>query len=84
MRFNISCEIRIKCHVKVLKYLLPTCCQEKIRPEKSSFKFNEIKRIASVYFFLFNSQFTLVMGYEIHMTGSFTYLRKIQSSRVIP
>ena len=47
--------------------------------EKISFKFNGIKCIGSVYFFLLNSQFTLVMGFtnfEIDMTGEFLLFKK--------
>ena len=58
MRFNINCK---KVNIKVLKHLLPNCCHEKDRPEKISFKIKEIKRNASIYFFLYNSQFTSIM-----------------------
>ena len=63
--------------IKILKFLLPSCCQEKIRPEKISFKSNGIKCIDSVYFFLLKSQFTLIIGFtnfEIDMTGEFLLL----------
>ena len=51
MRFNISCETSIKCHIKVLKHLLLSYYHEKIRPENISFKINEMKCDASIYFF---------------------------------
>ena len=62
MRFNISCETSIKCHIKVLKHLLLSYYHEKIRPENISFKINEMKCDASIYFFKKKSQFTLVMN----------------------
>ena len=74
----------------MLKHLLPSSCQWKIYLEKISFKFNEVKCIGSVYIFLFNSQFTLDMGYEIHkfwnlydVVDEFLLLRKTQPSSVI-
>ena len=39
-------------------HLLPSYCQERICPVKISFKTNEIKRKAPVYFVLYNSQST--------------------------
>ena len=53
-----------------------------MHPEKFSFKFNEIKCIASVYFFFFNSQLVLVVrswvrkftNFEINMTREFLLL----------
>ena len=42
MRFKICCETGIKCHIKVFKHLLPSCCQEKITPKK--FASNSMKQ----------------------------------------
>ena len=67
MRFNICYEIWIKCRIKVLKDWFPICCRaEFFHPEKINFKINEINRITSIYFLFSNSQFTLVVSYEIH------------------
>ena len=60
MRFNTCCEIAIKCHVKVLKDLFPICCRAGFfRPEKINFKTNEVNRNTSIYFLLYNLQFTI-------------------------
>ena len=61
--------------------MLPSCYQEKIRPEKICFKINEIQCIASIYFFLYNLQFTLFIvkeftNLEINMTGEFLLFKK--------
>ena len=53
MRFNTSCKVRIKCHIKVLKHLLPNCCQEKTRSEKTRFKTYEIGCDANIYILLY-------------------------------
>ena len=67
MRFNICCEIWIKCRIKVLKDLFPICCRAGFfRPEKINFKINEINCNTSIYFSLYNLQFALVLSYEIH------------------
>ena len=67
MRFNICCEIWIKCYIKVSKDLFPLCCWAGfLRPEKINFKINEINRNTIIYFSLYNLQFTLVVSYEIH------------------
>ena len=55
--------------------------QKKIHPEKIRFKIDEIKCIASIYLFLYNSHFTLAMSQEIHnftinMTGEFVLFQK--------
>ena len=87
MRFNISCKIWIKYHLKVLKHLLPRCSQEKMCFEKISFKINQIKCIASIYFFLFAVYFSHELGnsqiLKLPWQGSFSYLREMQPSRVI-
>ena len=87
MRFNICCEIWIKCRINVLKDLFPICCRARFfRPEKINFKFNEINRNTSIFFSLYNLQFTVV-SYEMykfwnqHDGGSF--LLKAQPSRYI-
>ena len=67
MRFNICCEIWIKYRIKVLEDLFPICCGAGFfGPEKINFKINEINRSTSIYFSLYNLQFTLVVSYEIH------------------
>ena len=66
VRFTSCCEIWIKCRIKVLKDLFPICCRAGFfRPEKINFKINEINRNTSIYFSLYNLQFTLVVSYEI-------------------
>ena len=63
MRFNIRCEIWIKCRIK---NLFPICCRAGFfRREKINFKINEINRNTSIYFSLYNLQFTLVVNNEI-------------------
>ena len=67
MRFNICCEIWIKSRIKDLKDLFPICCRAWFfRPEKINFKINEINRNTSIYFSLYNLQFTFVVSYEFH------------------
>ena len=63
MRFNIYCEIWIKCPIKVLKDLFLICCRAGFFcPEK----INEINFNTSIYFSLYNLQFRLVVSYEIY------------------
>ena len=60
MRFSMWCEIWIKCRIKVLKDLFPICCRAGFfRPEKINFKTNEVNRNTSIYFLLYNLQFTI-------------------------
>ena len=75
---EISREIWIKCYMKVLKNLLPSCCQEKFRPEKMSFKIDEVKYIVSISFLLYNSQFPFrkFINFETNMMGEFLLSEK--------
>ena len=60
-------SVWIKCRIKALKYLFPICCRTWcFRPVKINFKINEINRNTSIYFSLYNLQFTLLLSYEIH------------------
>ena len=65
VRFNICCEIWNKYRTDVWKDLFPICCRARFfRPEKNNFKINEINRNTSIFFSLYNLQFTVV-SYEI-------------------
>ena len=88
MGFNISYKILIKCNVKVLKHLLPSCCQGNVCPAKIRFKINEIKCNASIPFSL---RFTVYISHELGnlqilklpWRADFSYLRETQPLRVI-
>ena len=59
--------IKVKCRIKFLKDFFPICCRAAFfRPEKINFKINEINRNTSIYFSLYNLQFTLIVSYQFH------------------